>query len=178
MDDKQFHLIFSIMEATFPECEIRTYAGQRALLSNPYYRLVTETDDNGSIIAFLAGWEFPLFRFVEHIAVNPAIQGGGIGTKLMSAYIEQSTKPVLLEVEPPDTSIAQRRVSFYERLGFQLNPFQYVQPPLRDGQADLPLNIMSYPQPLKEAEFVMFREILYTEVYKIAVRTTNAEGIT
>lgn len=46
----------------------------------------------------------------------------------MEEYIRQSGKPVLLEVEPPLGEMEQRRIGFYERLGFHLNPYAYVQP--------------------------------------------------
>lgn len=170
MDDREFERVFAIMKASFPDSERRTYAGQKELLSDPHYRLITETDRNGKTIAFLAAWEFPLFRFVEHIAVDPAIRGGGIGGRLMTAYIEESLKPILLEVEPPTTDLAKRRIKFYERLGFLFNHFEYVQPPLQTGQDDLPLQIMSYPQSLTEAEFSLFKDILYTKVYKLTTK--------
>lgn len=167
MNDKEFDQVFAIMKASFPESERRTYDGQKALLSDPHYRLILEKDGNHPIIAFLAAWEFPLFRFVEHIAVDPAIRGSGIGGRLMTAYIEESSKPILLEVEPPTTDLARRRVNFYKRLGFQYNHFDYVQPPLQKGQPDLPLKLMSYPQSLTEATFSLFKETLYTKVYKL-----------
>jgi ribosomal protein S18 acetylase RimI-like enzyme len=167
MNHTTFDEIFAIMEASFPTSEIRTYAGQQELLDVPHYRLITEVNADGVIIAFIACWEFPGFRFVEHIAVDPSIRGGGIGKKLMEEYIRQSGKPVLLEVEPPVGEMEQRRIGFYERLGFHLNPYAYVQPPLREGNADLPLQIMTYPNPVDEEEFDLYREILYTEVYKV-----------
>lgn len=168
MNLREFDEVYAIMKASFPDSERRTYAGQKELLADPHYRLITETDDNNDIIAFMAVWEFPQFRFVEHIAVDPDTRGSGIGGKLMSTYIGESAKHVILEVEPPDTDLAQRRISFYERLGFHLNSFEYVQPPIQTGQPDLPLKIMSYPQSLTEAEFVLYREILYAKVYKAA----------
>jgi ribosomal protein S18 acetylase RimI-like enzyme len=167
MNTNEFDQVYNIMTASFPVSERRTHDGQRALLDDPHYRLIKETDENNKLIAFLAVWEFPSFRFVEHIAVDPAIRGGGLGGKLMAAYIEESEIPVLLEVEPPDTELAGRRIGFYERLGFHLNLFDYVQPPLQKGQQDLPLHIMSYPQLLTEDEFAVFKEVLYTKVYKI-----------
>ncbi|MCD9026167.1 GNAT family N-acetyltransferase [Cohnella sp. NL03-T5] len=174
MDDREFDKVFAIMKASFPASERRTYAGQKELLSDPHYRLITETDGNNNISAFLAVWEFPSFRFVEHIAVDPAIRGSGLGGKLMTAYIGESIKPILLEVEPPVTDLAQRRVNFYERLGFHFNLFEYVQPPLQKGQPDLPLKMMSYPQSLTEAKFALFEEILYTKVYKITGAQANS----
>lgn len=161
------------MEASFPVNEIRTFSGQRDLLANPNYQLFTEKDTEGRTLAFLAAWEFPELRFIEHLAVNPDIRGGGIGNKLMSRYIHCSDKPVLLEVEPPAGELEQRRIGFYERLGFHLNPYSYVQPPLRAGQADLPLLIMTYPKAVTLKEFQRFRDILYTGVYRITVPSSR-----
>lgn len=169
MNPTAFEEIYTIMEASFPVTEIRTFSGQKSLLSHPHYRLHTELDTENRIQAFLAAWEFPELRFVEHLAVNPEIRGGGIGKKLMQAYLALADKPVVLEVEPPENKLAERRIGFYERLGFHLNPFDYVQPPLREGQADLPLRIMTYPRQVTLQEFRMFRDILYTEVYNIPV---------
>lgn len=82
----------------------------------------------------------------------------------MTSYIEEFVQPILLEVELSITELAQRRVSFYERLGFHINHFEHVQ----NGQPGLPLKMMSYPQSLTEAEFILFTEILYTKVYKVS----------
>lgn len=57
--------------------------------------------------------------------------------------------------------IAKQRICFYERLGFHVNPFEYVQPPLHKGQDDLSLKIMSYPKLLTNEGFIFYREILY-----------------
>lgn len=51
----------------------------------------------------------------------------------------EAKKVILFEVEDPDTELAQRRIGFYERMGFHLSPFEYVQSPLQKGQDDLPL---------------------------------------
>ncbi|MNP35914.1 putative acetyltransferase YjbC [compost metagenome] len=168
MKPSHFDEIFTIMEASFPVSEIRTYSGQKALLDNPHYRIYTEQDEGGRLIAFLAAWEFPELRFVEHIAVSPDVRSGGTGRRLMNSYLARSPKPVLLEVEPPQGELEQRRIGFYERLGFHLNPYDYVQPPLRSGQQELPLHIMTYPRPVSAEEFRLYRNILYTQVYQEA----------
>lgn len=177
MNDKEFEKIYALMKASFPESERRTYTGQKELLADPHYRLITETNSNNQLIAFMAVWEFPLFRFVEHIAVDPTTRGSGIGGKIMAAYIEESLKPILLEVEYPDTDLARRRISFYERLGFHLNPFEYLQPPLQKGQPYLPLKIMSYPQIFTEEEFALHQEILYTTVYKVTKYSDTSQKL-
>ncbi|MBE7896965.1 GNAT family N-acetyltransferase [Paenibacillus polymyxa] len=165
INEHDFSEIYAIMESSFPASECRTFEAQKALLKHPSYRIITEKNEQGNIVAFLAGWEFEHFRFVEHIAVDSRIRGGGLGQKLMGRFISQSDQPVVLEVEPPVDEWSRRRIGFYERMGFHLNHFEYVQPPLREGQTDLRLQIMSYPGALSEQEFTPFKEILYTEVY-------------
>ncbi|MCL6601544.1 MAG: GNAT family N-acetyltransferase [Paenibacillus sp.] len=167
MYNDPFNDIFAIMEASFPISEFRTREGQWTLLNDLRYRLITDYDDKGGVIAFMAAWEFAEFRFVEHIAVHPAVRGQGLGDKLMKTYISESLTPVVLEVEPPLNEWSCRRIGFYERLGFFLNPFEYKQPPLREGQPELPLMIMSYAQPLTDVAFEHFKETVYRYVYKI-----------
>ncbi|WP_028595024.1 GNAT family N-acetyltransferase [Paenibacillus assamensis] len=167
MNEKDFDTIYKIMQDSFPEYERRTYDGQKQLLDDPHYRIISKVNDMNQLIAFMAVWEFSMFCFVEHIAVTPAGRGSGIGGKLMSDYIGESQNPVILEVELPETDLAQRRIGFYERLGLHLNDFGYVQPSLQEGQPDVPLQVMSYPRTLTEDEFSQYRDILYSKVYKI-----------
>lgn len=162
-----FERVYEMMSASFPENEYRTPSGQKELLQHPEYRLMTESDEQGQMIAFLAAWEFPLFRFIEHLAVDPSVRGGGIGKRLMNKYLSESKKLTILEVELPEDTLSCRRIRFYERLGFRLNDYDYVQPPLRVGEEDLPLKIMSYPKPLAENEFLACKALLYDKVYRI-----------
>lgn len=169
IQSETFDQIYRIMEDSFPIIEFRSYEGQKKLLSNPYYRLLTQEDEQGEVIAFLAGWEFESFRFVEHIAVSSVIRGGGRGRQLMEQFMKESSLPVILEVEPPEDELKQRRIGFYERLGFQLGDYNYVQPSLREDQPELPLYIMSYPQRLTETELHSYKEQLYKEVYGVTI---------
>ncbi|PAD32198.1 GNAT family N-acetyltransferase [Paenibacillus sp. 7523-1] len=160
-----FDQVFEIMKQSFPESEYREYAHQKRLLANPRYHLFTEKNDQNEVIGFLAGWEFEKFRYIENVAVSPAIRGGGIGRRMMERFIKKSDIPVVLEVELPEDDLKRRRIGFYKRLGFQLEDYPYVQPALREGQRALPLQIMSYPAPLTSSEFETVRNVLYKEVY-------------
>ncbi|ANF97720.1 GNAT family N-acetyltransferase [Paenibacillus bovis] len=164
-----FNQVFDIMAQSFPVTEYRTYEEQQKLLADPRYRLLTETNEQGDIIAFLAGWELETVRYVENIAVSPHIRGGGIGKRLMERFLSLSGMPVVLEVEPPEDELQQRRIGFYERLGFHLEDYMYMQPPLRTGQSGMLLCIMSYPQPLTQERFHSIRQELYRHVYRMPV---------
>ncbi|MEC0128379.1 GNAT family N-acetyltransferase [Paenibacillus pabuli] len=164
----QFDQVFSIMKQSFPESEYREYSKQKELLANSHYRLFTEVNEQNEVIGFLAAWEFEEFRYVENVAVSPAIRGGGIGKKMMNHFMQQSDKPIILEVELPENELKRRRIGFYERLGFHLEDYAYVQPALRVGQDALPLRIMSYPARMTSIEFEAMKKILYKEVYGLS----------
>lgn len=162
-----FEQVYELMKESFPVAEYRNYDEQKHLLTHPRYSLVTEKDDQGRVIGFLAGWKFDDFSYVENVAVSSEIRGGGIGKRLMERYMEQTKLPIILEVELPVNEINQRRVRFYKRLGFHLCDFPYVQPPLRTGIEPFPLKIMSYPASMSSSQFEQVRDTLYREVYNV-----------
>lgn len=61
MNHTTFDEIFAIMEASFPTSEIRTFEGQQELLDVPDYRLITEMNSEGKIVAFILAGSFPAF---------------------------------------------------------------------------------------------------------------------
>lgn len=161
-----FDAAYALLEASFPPVERRTEEGQRALLSRPEYRLLACRAD-GETLALLAEWRLNHFVFVEHFAVVPGRRGGGLGGRLLEQYLAGVNAPVILEVEPPQTEIAKRRIGFYQRHGFVLNAYAYLQPPLRAGAESIPLLLMSYPHALDLAEFVTARQALRAAVYGV-----------
>lgn len=171
MNYTPFTEVYQLMEQSFPESEFRIFEHQQQLLHNDFYSLHTEQDASDRVTVLLAGWRLPGFSFIEHLAVNPSLRGGGVGARMIQQFIRERAAdgPIILEVEPPEEAIAKRRIGFYERLGFHLNPFDYVQPPLREGADELKLLIMSYPSPLTPQEFKNYRTILYREVYGVEV---------
>ena len=62
--------------------------------------------------------------------------------------------------------MAVRRIHFYERNGFVLNPYEdYVQPALSEEAKDLPLRIMTYPSGVSREGYEGIRQQLYRKVY-------------
>ena len=70
-------------------------------------------------------------------------------------------------VEPPEGELTRRRIAFYERNGFCLNPYPYAQPSIAEGRAPVPLMIMTYGHQISEEEFIKTRDLLYKEVYHV-----------
>lgn len=165
--NKDFEDAFKIMEEAFPPHEMRTYEGQKILLSEKEYRLLVKRNKDDEMVAFITAWEFDDFTFVEHLAIDHKFRGLGIGTKFLKDFIKNHNKPVILEVEPGITETAIRRINFYKSLGFYLNDYYHVQPALRDDTGPCELKIMSYPKLLTKEEFSFIRKTMFDRIYKV-----------
>lgn len=163
-EKSDFPRVYEMMHAAFPPSEMRSYDGQRQLMNHHYYKLYIHKQQE-RIIAFLAVWELDDINYIEHFAVDAAYRGHGLGEKMLKEYLSHVVKPVFLEVEPPTTEIAQRRIKFYERIGFHLNLYDYRQPALQAGQKPLLLKNMTYPDPVDEVFFHYYEKIIFATVY-------------
>lgn len=169
MEEKDFNEIWEIMEQSFPVDERRTCLGQRELFKNPYYRLYGYRRE-GKVAAFFAVWRLEKLAFVEHFAVDGKFRNGGLGAGLLQELLQGLEVQTVLEVEPPEREIAARRIRFYERNGFALNPYDdYVQPALSAEGDELPLLLMTYPSAVTRAQYEQIRDELYRKVYGLLV---------
>lgn len=165
---ESFDAVFDIMEKSFPDDEYRDYEGQRALFSNPEYSIYVVDGEGGDIKAFISVWDFGGFAYVEHFAVNPGYRNGGIGAQVLESMHELMVKQICLEVELPENELARRRIGFYTRNGFNLNEYDYIQPPMAEGKNPVPLLIMTSKETIDEERFRLFRSVLYDKVYRCA----------
>lgn len=163
MNDRQRSRFLELLEASFPAYERRTAAGQELLFRQPEY-VVFAALLEGEILAFLTWWEMQDFRYVEHFASDPALRGQGLGGRMLDRFLKMAESVCVLEVELPETDVARRRIGFYRRHGFELCPFDYMQPPLRPGDEPTPLALMA-TQELERPQFEHARDALYARVY-------------
>ncbi len=163
-----FDDIYTLMETSFPPDERRKCEGQAALFDDEKYRIYTVKDDGGKrVLGFFAIWEFEKWLYIEHFAVSPTQRGKGLGSRMLAELTAMTDKKICLEVELPENEIAERRISFYERNGFKLNRYEYVQPAMEEGKKAVPLYIMTYGGGINETEFNDIRGKLYRYVYKV-----------
>ena len=161
-----FDNFFKLMRESFPSVERRSYEDQKKLLCKDSYNIIVGKDEKENIIAIMAVWEFNRFNFIEHFAVDSKMRGNGMGTSILKNYLNKCDKPIFLEVELPENDNSIRRIEFYKRLGFHLNNFEYLQPPLQKQHDFLRLKVMSYPRSVDNMEFTGFRNMVYDKVYK------------
>lgn len=101
--------------------------------------------DDDNQVGFITVWQLDGFAYVEHFAIDQSCRGKGVGAKAIDALIHLLNVPVVLEVEPrnhPDP-MALRRIAFYERCGFTVLDYPYVQPPYGEGLPEVPLLLMT-----------------------------------
>ena len=150
LTERDFDSVWEIMEESFPRDERRSREAQRKILDVSWYHLYGYRA-HGELMAFLAVWEFDTFLFVEHFAVRKSCRNGGLGAVLLTQ---------------PTGELEARRIAFYERNGFVMNPFEYMQPAMGEDRHAIPLRIMSYPKRLVADEFETMRDVLYCHVYR------------
>ena len=160
----EFDAVYALMEKSFPEDERRPFAEQRALLDNPVYKIYG-LQEAQTVIAFAAVYQFETFTFIEHLAVAPSHRNQGLGALILQELSKIAKNRICLEVEPPETEMATRRIGFYQRNGFYLCHCPYVQPSISKGRTPVPLQIMSTGGVLDEAEFEAVKRTLYERVY-------------
>ena len=166
LDRKRFDEVYSIMEKSFPPDEIRPYDEQKALLSNDFHRVYTLIDGD-RICSVAATWQFSEVLFIEHLATDSDLRGRGMGVQILDFLTENEKRTVCLEVEPPENELARRRIAFYERQGFNLNEYPYIQPAISYGRSPIPLMIMTHSRKIDKCEFEGIKRLLYKEVYKV-----------
>ena len=167
MSEKMLGKVYGLMQRSFPKDELRTYAEQKRLFSLPCFDM-TVLENFTEIIGFISVWDLDGFRYVEHLAVSAKHRGMGYGSKILKDYMSSHpSERYVLEVEPPRDEVSKKRVEFYEKLGFTLNDYEYIQPALSGKEVEL--RIMATGGALSEEEFNGIRKILYGVVYKKAV---------
>ncbi|MBI4440048.1 GNAT family N-acetyltransferase [Candidatus Woesearchaeota archaeon] len=163
-DSREFKEAWKMYESSFPSDERRTLELQKELIKNKKYNFFIVIKDK-VLVALVADWDFEDFLFVEHLAVKGEFKRKGIGTELLKEYLSRNKQKTVLEVERPEAEIAIKRIKFYEKIGFRLNTFDYVQPPYGKDKNPVPMFLMTYPGKINEAEFSSIREKLHIVVY-------------
>lgn len=164
--DPRYHLAEKLLLQAFPPEERRSLEEIRKLMLNEKKFRPHLIIENGQFAGILNYWELDGFIYVEHLATAPALRGGGIGGKALDLLSAQSSLPIVLEVEHPDTEIAGRRIGFYRRHGYTLwERKTYIQPPYGDDLPWLPLLLMVNGRLEEDKDFERIRKDIYETVY-------------
>ena len=165
LSDTFFQMAWELYEGSFPLEERRLKDAQARVMKNPDYNFDIVIN-NKQFIGFILWWDFEAIRYVEHFATSPQQRNKGFGKLILEKFIKSNDKPILLEVELPHSTINQRRIKFYERTGFKLNPHYYEVPPIQEGHSPLQLLLMSYPNLLSAEDVERFIKIYHPVIFE------------
>lgn len=152
-------------EVSFPLEERREFAQLRQLFGccDMHLNVLIEAQQP---VGFIIYWQWDDVLYIEHFAIDPEQRGKQFGEKALQLITSLNYSYIFLEVELPDNQISQRRVRFYERQGFVLNPYAYKQPPYKAGGADIPMKVMSIPAIADVTMFTRLSSLLKEKVYE------------
>jgi hypothetical protein len=142
----------TIYEEAFPPDERRDWDQVLELLIKPEYQFISVIHQQKTI-GLIIGWNFQCFKFIEHFVILN--------------FLSKTSARVILEVDEANTETDQRRISFYESLGFSVFPGEYYQPAYSPTKKSIKMLILSYPNKITKEEFSQIRTDLYRFVYSV-----------
>lgn len=163
---------WSIYRASFPPNEQWHEQDYARAFSDPFF----EADGiwlGDRLAGLLFHWRHDDFRYVEHLALSPAMRGRNLGSRALEAFCRQGGR-VILEIDPPEDEISIRRRSFYERLGFVENPYLYIHPSFHEPYLAHRLVLMSRPGAITYDEARRFADF----VREVVLRYSGHENPT
>lgn len=164
MLEKDFELFWEIYEDSFPEDEKRDKNGQLKIMNKEEYNIEFYREE--SIIGFITYWHIGDYTYIDHLAIKNEHRGKGYGTKLLD-MIKRKGNKFILEVEPPINKTNKKRIRFYEKNGFYLNEYDYIQRPLKKNGKTVKLELMTYPKRENKEKLLEIDNKLKTIVYKL-----------
>lgn len=168
-DNKKLEAVRSLYESAFPKEERRDfYLIEQLITEQPLFSLFY-IEEHNRFVGFISCWHLPHCTYIEHFATNPEVRNHGYGSKILNTFVTKEKAPIVLEVEIPDNEMAQRRIAFYQRNGFRLLPYSYLQPPYHEGDEMLPMRIMHWGNEQSVEHFDFFVKDIYKEVYRYKV---------
>lgn len=164
IDDAYFEEFLSVYSTSFPIFEQRTkkqhvYAFEQ---TNCFVKCYFEKD---TFIGFIIYWEFQHFIYIEHLAIHPELRGKNYGSLLLSQFIENKEKKIILEIDPLNDEISLKRYNFYKHLGFIKNDHNHTHPAYREEFKDHQLILLSTQRVLNKEEYKLF----YTELKSVVM---------
>jgi ribosomal protein S18 acetylase RimI-like enzyme len=117
------------------------------------------------LLGLLTTWHFEEFIYIEHFAIDPTLRSQGYGSEALKAFIHEHGKPIVLEAEPPTDALSIRRIKFYERCGFTLHDYPYMQPAYTKESHPVELRLMG-TLATEATPLTRVTQILHHEVYK------------
>lgn len=157
-----------LYESAFPIDERRPTTQWLHLINHStlMHTYVVKAGNPSRFAGFATLWHFSHFSYIEHFAISDTQRNSGIGSHIFQQLLNlRPDLPLIIEVEQPTDSISQRRITFYERNGMHILPYNYQQPPYAKELQPLPMRIMANCESIQHDKFEEIRTTIAKEVY-------------
>lgn len=163
-EQERWKSVWQLYEESFPIAERRKLEDQ--LLASTDERFFPLSAWEGDrLTGLLFFWEWKEYRYLEHLAVVPALRGQGFGSEMLR-FLRDSDHTIILEIDPLVNELSVRRLQFYERSGFTLTPYRFVHLPYRLEAEPQELLILSYPRMITREAHQDFLRFVNEEVIR------------
>ncbi|OAD45111.1 GNAT family N-acetyltransferase [Polaribacter atrinae] len=163
--DTYFKEAWRLYEDAFPIEERRFIEDQSLVLENEMYHFEVLIEKK-QFMGFILWWDLDTCRYIDHFATATKHRNKGLGKLVLNIFIDKEDKPIILEVELPTCKLNERRIKFYEKVGFKLNLHSYKMPPLRKDQSALQLLLMTYPSSISKKDTDLFAQKYHPIIFK------------
>lgn len=156
-----------LLLSAFPPGERRPLEQWYQLLRELPHFHVTIATKEAAFVGFAAYWKLHNCFYLEHLAIQSAQRGEGLGTRFINYFKEQAgDTPLVLEAELPHDAIAQKRIHFYSQQDiFPIN-LPYAQPPYTAEATPIPMLLLSNQPKLVEEQWETIVRCIHSEVYE------------
>lgn len=162
----QFDEAYQLFEESFVLAELRPYQQMKSLFEKGLFHIYGEYQDE-QLMGALIVWELETCVYLENFAVSAKARGQGLGTRFIHHFRDlYHDRFLFMEVEEPFDEISKRRIHFYEKNDYILNPFHYIQPPFRKDDPQVKLTFMTYPEIMNEEQYQDIKDELFRVVYQ------------
>ncbi|MBQ4279920.1 MAG: GNAT family N-acetyltransferase [Rikenellaceae bacterium] len=167
-DGPYWERAWELYEASFPPYERRDLASHVEAMGDPHFRCLVVFDAD-VFVGILFYWRWPGLLYVEHLAIDPSLRGKNYGSVVLQQLIDDAGDDlIMLEIEPPVDGMSQRRLRFYERLGFVMNDYSYLHPSYSCNRHWHPLNLLSFGRQATPDELEAFCRMMNERVWVFA----------
>ncbi len=156
--------VWELYESSFPQIERRTFSLHAKATEDERFFPSVYTSDASELLAICFYWDFPDFRYLEHLAVRPNIRSQGIGSQIIKE-LTTDRRTVILEIEPPIDKQSKQRLNFYERNNFIHTNYKFTQLKYRKNNAEIQLDLLCN-KPMNEGLYIKFGQIINKELQK------------
>lgn len=153
-DNPLYKSVDELYESAFPYHEKRDERAKQAALDNDSYYL-TAWHHNNIFVGFIGYWQFKNYVYIEHLAIDPNLRSQGYGKKVLECFLAQNPLTIL-EIDPLTTEIANRRLRFYQGLGFVENSYSHAHPSYHSEISDHELVVLSSKKVISNDQYVTF----------------------